>query len=263
MVWRSLGATPFLGATLLLGACTATLIPPGEVEDPRRAFLLDHGRHTTLVLPRAEGGLVRYAYGDWDYYARNRTGLWQGTRAVLWPTRAGLGRRELAGSATEAGVRRAVAVGIREVIPVSVEADRVAVLRRELDALFRDHGERRHENRRYDLVFVPHPDSYSLASNSNGRVARWLESLGVQVSGWPLWSRWRRLSPEDRERIAPERSIRRAPQRNSLPGRGGLVFGPEAVQIAGPSDRPVVALSDAGQVALGLAHASRHQVGEH
>lgn len=191
MTLPPIGAAPFLAATLLLGACTATLTPPAEVEDPRRAFILDHGRHTTLVLPRADGGLVRYAYGDWDYYARNRTGLWQGARAVLWPTRAGLGRRELAGPATEAGVRRAVAVGIREVITLSVEADRVAALRRELDALFRERGERRRENRRYDLAFVPHPQAYSLASNSNGRVARWLEELDVEVSGWPLWSRWR------------------------------------------------------------------------
>jgi len=195
MVWRSVGAMAFLGLTLLLGACTTTLIPPAEVEDPRRAFLLDHGRHTTLVLPGAHGGLIRYAYGDWDYYARDRTGLWQGARALLWPTRAGLGRRELAGPATEAGVRHAVGVGVREVIPLSVEADRVAALRRDLDTAFRRHGDRRRENRRYDLVFAPHPQSYSLVSNSNGRVARWLERLDVRVSGWPLWSRWRRVDP--------------------------------------------------------------------
>ena len=46
-------------------ACTSTIIPPTEVDDPVRVVLLDHGRHASLVLPRADRGMVRYTYGDW------------------------------------------------------------------------------------------------------------------------------------------------------------------------------------------------------
>lgn len=182
-----------LGGLLVLGGCAATLEPSGRVADPRPVFLLDHGRHSTLVLTTPEGNLVRYAYGDWDYYARNRTGPWRGSGAVLWPTEAALGRRELTGDATEAGVRRAVAVGIQDLLRVDAEGERVDRLRRRLDGMFARGAERKRLlNRRYDLVFVPHPESYSLASNSNGKVAEWLGSLGVRVSGWPLWSSWHR-----------------------------------------------------------------------
>ena len=42
----------------------------------------------------------------------------------------------------------------------------------------------------YDLVFVPHPDPYSMFHNSNRVVAGWLEQLGCRVEGTTLLSVW-------------------------------------------------------------------------
>ena len=58
---RGLGG--WLLLVVLLGGCTTTVVVPPAPEQPRAVFLLDHGRHATLVLETAEGGLVRYAYG--------------------------------------------------------------------------------------------------------------------------------------------------------------------------------------------------------
>jgi hypothetical protein len=88
-----------LGAllALCLSGCTTVVVPPARVAEPARVALLDHGRHASLVLKTAESGMVRYAYGDWDWYAQGTTGAIEGSAAVLWPTRAALGRRRLPG----------------------------------------------------------------------------------------------------------------------------------------------------------------------
>ncbi|MFW5955095.1 MAG: hypothetical protein ACOCSG_07320, partial [Guyparkeria sp.] len=49
------------GAVWLLSACATTIVPPESVEQSQAVFVLDHGRHSSLVLPHPEG-FVRYAY---------------------------------------------------------------------------------------------------------------------------------------------------------------------------------------------------------
>ena len=75
---------------LLTQACTTVIVPPVAPAEPGPVFLLDHGRHASLVLPRGDDGMVRYSYGEWKYYAQVRTGIGEASAAVLWPTRAGL-----------------------------------------------------------------------------------------------------------------------------------------------------------------------------
>ncbi|MEF8793109.1 hypothetical protein [Thiohalorhabdus sp.] len=179
------------GGFLLLMGCTTVLEEPAPEGEARPVFLLDHGRHATLVLVRPDGGLVRYAYGDWAYYGCNRTGFGRAAAALLWPTRAGLGRRELAGPAAPEGVRSAVNVPIQALHTVVVARKRSAALQGRLDRVFWEADSTRHLNRWYDLVFVPHPDTYHLFRNSNRRVAAWLKELGVAVRGPAIWSSWR------------------------------------------------------------------------
>lgn len=181
--------TAAAGAALPLAGCTTTIVPPQSVERPQPVFVLDHGRHTSLVLPQADG-LVRYAYGDWDWYAEVRTGATEATRAVFWPTRAGLGRRLVQGTATKGGVRRGVAVGIEHLHELRVEADDVDALRASLEAIYRANHAHLKYNAHYDLVFVPHPDPYTLWNNSNRRVAHWLRQLGCTLHGSALWASW-------------------------------------------------------------------------
>ena len=177
-------------AALLLTGCAAVVVPPDRPTDPEPVFLLDHGRHATLVLSRGDGRLVRYAFGDWAYYARNRVGFRRGAAALLWATPAALGRRELAGTATAAGVRSAVRVPIETLHRLEVAGSRVATLGARLNARFARRLAQRRFNPWYDLVFVPVSESYWLGNNSNQRVAAWLEVLGAEVRGASLWSRW-------------------------------------------------------------------------
>ncbi len=185
-----LTAVASLGGLVLLGGCTTTIVPPVSPADPRPVFLLDHGRHTSLVLPHPNG-LVRYAYGDWRWYAQENTGPWQGIAALLWPTRGTLGRRVLPGPATEEGVRGSVRVVIEDLYELHVEAARVTALRDELEALFRANLASRTYSAASDLEFVHHPQAYSAFNNSNHMLVKWLTALGCETRGSGVFARWR------------------------------------------------------------------------
>ncbi|MGD8699334.1 MAG: hypothetical protein PVJ43_08595, partial [Gemmatimonadales bacterium] len=64
---RRTAASPRLLATtgLVITACTNVIVPPAEPLAPQTVFVIDHGRHASLVLPAPDSGLVRYAFGDW------------------------------------------------------------------------------------------------------------------------------------------------------------------------------------------------------
>lgn len=176
---------------ILLPACTNVITPPPQPLQPQSVFVLDHGRHASLVLPRPDGGLVRYAYGDWKYYALRETGVLATSGAAFFPTQAGLARRGLRGPATAAGVRRAVGLGIEALYEVVVGRPALEGLRERLDSIFYANLETWLYNPAYDLDFVHHPRAYTIVSNSNRIVALWLRELGCRVSGLLLFSRWK------------------------------------------------------------------------
>jgi len=183
-----------LAALALLGGCTTQILPPRDVTDPARVFVLDHGRHTSLVLPTPEGGLVRYAYGDWRYYAERETGLGHAVAALLWSTPGALGRRHLAGPPTAAMVRARVPLVIEMLYEIEVERARVEALRAELDAIFAAAG-RELDTPETDLIFVPHPRAYNLRHNSNTAIAAWLVRLGCETRGPAILANWRISQP--------------------------------------------------------------------
>ena len=181
---------------VICASCRAAIVPQARLVDPVPVFVLNHGRHSSLVLPSAGGGLVRYSYGDWKYYALREQGARETTGAVLWPTAAAFGRRELVGRPVEADVRRAVVAGAEEIFEIPVERHAVIELQSELEALFAANLDGLVQNRAYDLDFVPHPERYHMFRNSNHMVARWLRRMGCRVSGPTLLSRWKVLEPE-------------------------------------------------------------------
>ncbi|QBQ55343.1 hypothetical protein [Nitrosococcus wardiae] len=181
---------------VLLGGCANYVIPPKALEEQRRVFLLDHGRHPSLVLSRADSRLVRYAYGDWDYYARGKTGFLQGAAALLKPTTAALGRRELPGPPSAPAIRYQVKEGIESILMILVEADAVEQLQAALEAIYSENLNSLIYNADYDMEFVKHPQPYTLGHNSNQVMAKWLEELGCEVRGWNLSSHWRLQRPE-------------------------------------------------------------------
>lgn len=196
-----------LVASLVLcgtGGCTAVVIPPKVHHGGARIFLLDHGHHSSLVLPTADQHIVRYSYGDWTYYALGDTGPYRGTSALFWPTQGALGCRELPGPPRAAAVRTQVLVPIEHIYPLTVERVKVERLRHRLQRVFRDHLDSLHYNPLYDLYFVHDPRDYDVFHDSNHQVATWLKELGCQVHGVTLWSNWRIEHPGDPTPTGPE-----------------------------------------------------------
>lgn len=184
-------------AAVLATACTHTVVPPAGPDRPVAAFLLDHGRHASLVLERADG-MTRYAWGDWEYYALNRTGPFQASGTLFGANRAGLGRKRLPGPADPARVRHQVAVPIEALWRIDVPAEHARRLHARLDRRFRDGRATMTANPLYDLEFVQDTRPYRLTANSNHRVGQWLRELGCEVRMAGPFSSWRVTSPGSR-----------------------------------------------------------------
>jgi hypothetical protein len=172
-----------------LGGCATRVTPPSAPENPGTIFLLDHGRHTSLVVSTPEGSLVRYAYGDWRYYAERQTGFGSAVAALLWSTPGALGRRALPGPPTADAVREQVPLAIEALFEIEVERSRIELLRAALDAIVLS-AERQLETPETFLTFVPYPRDYNLRHNSNSMIAAWLEELGCEVSGIRVQANW-------------------------------------------------------------------------
>jgi len=188
--FRAVGRS-VLAALLLPASCATVVTPPAAPADPYAVFLLDHGRSSSLVLPRPDGRAVRYAYGDWAWYALGRTGVTEGSAALLWPSRAALGRRELPGPPTGPVIREQVAVEIDRLYELTVERGDVEQLAASLEATYEMNLHTRVHNPAADLEFVHHPRPYTGFHNSNTVVADWLRDLGCRVEGPRLFASWR------------------------------------------------------------------------
>jgi hypothetical protein len=171
--------------------CTTHIEPPANVREPVTVYLLDHGRTSSLVIPNDDGGMVRYVYGDWTWYALADTGLWNGIQALGWPTQGTLGRQALPGLAAGQDIVELVSVPSENVYAVVVERSAARALRHELDQIHRDYAQTLVVNKQYGLDFVHHPQPYTYFRNSNHMVADWLQRLGCRVRGPAFASRWR------------------------------------------------------------------------
>lgn len=174
---------------LVLGGCTHTVESPSGAALPATVFLLDHGRTSSLVLPH-DGRYARYSYGEWDWYAHNRTGALRASGTLFSDTEAAVGRRIFTARPTVGAVRRATRVPAEHAWVIRVPAARVERLATELDALFRAQADEAVHNPRMALTFVPHPAPYSLTHNSNHMTAIWLRRLGCRVVIRGPLSRW-------------------------------------------------------------------------
>ena len=191
----ALRRAPLLLVLLLLAGCAGRLTPPEAPVSPVTVYLLDHGRHASLVLPRREGGMVRYSYGEWRWYVEAERHLLSGAAALLWPTRSGLGRgvhEAITGPEALSGL---APEGLVAVYPLVAEEARVIALKRRLDAHFEAPLASPAYSEEFDLLFVPYPRAYWWTHQSNLVTARWLRSLGVEVRGIPWLSRWRLEAP--------------------------------------------------------------------
>jgi hypothetical protein len=194
-------------AGLGLGGCQQTIRPPAAVSDPVGVFVVDYGRHASLALPAEErSGLVEWSWGDWNWFALERTGPLEGLQALFASPRSTLSRRELAPAADPLELQSRL--GAQDVLSLQVERDRVRVLLRQLEERW---NRRRHEAVVHPSgrVFVPDDARYSLSYNSVHELARWLRALGADVSVSGVTANFRlrasRPPPDPRGKEAPVR----------------------------------------------------------
>lgn len=184
-----------LAALGIVAACAATYVvtPPPLVSAAARTpvAVLDHGRHSSLVIGLPDRRMVRYAYGDWRWYAEGTKGAAEGYAALFRQTPAALGRRVLAGPLTAQTLRRQVRVVIEDMLLLDVDAAAAQRLVDKLDAIAEAGRARMLTNRNVDLDFVPHPVPYTQAHSSNRVLAGWLREMGVEVEGDGLIADWK------------------------------------------------------------------------
>ena len=189
------GLATIAAGTCLLAACSATIVPPDAPISPVTVVVLDHGRHSSLVLPDTSDGAIRYSYGDWDYYVLRRTDLGTGARALFEPTPAALGRERLPVPPESAQLPALLKVPVVQRFPVDVERARASALREDLEDRFRSALDTKVYSPWFGLEFVRDPRPYTLTHNSNRVVAEWLAALGCEIRGRPVLSSWRLAAP--------------------------------------------------------------------
>ncbi|SFR42436.1 hypothetical protein SAMN05216203_0181 [Marinobacter daqiaonensis] len=173
-----------------ISGCANHVTVPEDPASPVQAYLVNHGRHASLVLPDPDGQWRRYVHGEWRWYALDETGPLRAMQAILWPTQATIGRGTLDRSPETGRPLPGIPEGYAEAIGFQVSQSRVTALRDRLDAYF-ENPEKRHYQPRYGLEFVPFPKDYWFMHQSNEVIAHWLRALGLEVRGPTLFSDWK------------------------------------------------------------------------
>lgn len=182
-IWPALGV-PAVCACLAAPGCRAVITPPANPIDPATVYLVDEGRHAALVLPRDDGSMVQYAYGQWAWYALGKNEWWRAPLVVAVPSTGTLGRRELGPVPTQDDL--AQAVWAEAIIELRVDRAHATSLMTELDARFNRGIDTLHENPMYGLGFVKDDEAYWMFHHCNSETVQWLRALGCRVSGTPV-----------------------------------------------------------------------------
>ena len=56
---------------LTAGGCAATVAPQPRTAETVAVYLTDYGIHSSLLMPSGEHRYVEYAFGDWNFAAKN------------------------------------------------------------------------------------------------------------------------------------------------------------------------------------------------
>jgi len=186
--------TLLMALALGLTGCYARITPAvqDKLDDPVLVYLLDFGRHSSLLLPREEEGrYARYSYGDWSWYLEGRRNWYRVPVVLLWPTRGGLGRGTYYQVTSTQELRRLAP----DVYTFPAQKQKVQALQERLDSYFTQDSVSAAYSREFDLIFVPYPKGYWIFHQSNLKTAEWLRELGLDVRGYPLWSTWVVVEP--------------------------------------------------------------------
>ena len=158
-----------------------TFRPPVYPENPVTVLVVDHGRHSSLVLPRGDGGSVEYAYGEWEWFARARDPWYRVFPAMFGPSQGTLGRR-FSDVAPEQLILASLIPSEARFLIV-VEREKAAALVKRLEGRYGERSESQLHNPLYGLTFVKDDRDYCCLNNCNHVLGQWLVELGCEVSG--------------------------------------------------------------------------------
>jgi hypothetical protein len=182
----------FASVSLIWVLSPTVIVPPTDPAAPVTAYVVDQGFHAGLVLPDRNGGLIQYAYGDWNYFALNQQDLSDGLAALLIPTQGTLGRRRFSNVA-----ELEQWVGDETLLSLAVAGTKAVKLLDSLNARFNRHIDTHVENQVTGLTLVQDDLDYTLFHNSNHELVVWLEELDCRVEGFVLLSNFEVKSPKD------------------------------------------------------------------
>jgi len=172
-------------AVSCLTGCTCSIVAPQDPPDPVSLFVLHYGRHSSLALPTTDGhSLVEYTYGDWNWFALDKSEWHDALPTLFWPAQGVLGRRSLEVKATPESVLRLVRC--EEVLEIRVSGRCVRGLATELKRQFNNRIDTAYYQPLYDLTFVHVDRSFHLFHNCNHAVADWLRKVDCRVQ-WPIF----------------------------------------------------------------------------
>jgi hypothetical protein len=175
--------------------CAAVITPPTRIAPGQAApvIVADYGYHSTLILPRSQGGLVEYAYGDWNYFGHNNKSVSTAIHALFASDQATLGRRLLDRLPNQPGLEQAT--GATTLIRFDAPRDKVEDLERALEQRFSLNLDSIIYSPVHQLYFVKDNQHYGVTHNCNHFTAEWLERLGCTIEGIPITSKFRLKNP--------------------------------------------------------------------
>jgi len=175
-------ATIFIVAKLVTLIFSPTvIIPPTEPVEPVTVYVVDYGFHSRLILPDRTGKLIKYAYGDWQYFALQNRDVLTTLKALLIPTQGTLNREKLSNLNT----LREIAEAQRRVnlLEVEVAQEKMLKLREKLEDRFYQNIDSKITYNGDRSQFVKDDQDYTMFYNSNHQVVKWLEAMECKVKG--------------------------------------------------------------------------------
>ena len=171
------------------GCVTTRIVPPRPSGDDASVFVTDYGRHSSVLLPTPQGHYNEYAFGDFNWFALSHTTQSDALHAMLWSAGATLGRRQI-----ELKIDDPTAVAsdtaAYKVIRFRAPRAKVEALIARLDADFYARHDTVTYNTASAMWFVRSDEPYNALHNCNHLTARWLKSLGCQIRGTAIFSKF-------------------------------------------------------------------------
>lgn len=156
-------------------------------------MVADYGYHSTVIVPRADGRLVEYAFGDHSYFGKNDKSVLKALRALFLSDQATLGRRLI--EPIPPSLKMEDATGALTIVRLEAPRERVTQLEHDLDLRFIHQIDTVHWSDVHNLFFVKDPQPYSLRNNCNVETARWLEKIGCRIEGCVVGSQFTLAEP--------------------------------------------------------------------